>query len=159
MAFKYRKTKYENVYRWLESSTAKCFYCADQEDAPLALELFHDTGRGICRSCLDAFEIGNLAADRHVVELIRPDFQSKDEARDWFKAQAEKSGCRMVAADVIHLGEDEGDSYAYHFVHDWPAYQRGMKALTEQGYASGMDYMNSYTRVEIGDDGNVHIVY
>jgi hypothetical protein len=134
MAFKYRKTKYENVYRWLESSTAKCFYCADQEGAPLAIELFLDTRRGIFHSCLDAFEIGNLATDRHVIELIRPDFQNKDEARDWFKAQAEKSGYRMVAADVINLGEDEGDSYSYHFVHDWPTYQCCMKELSGQAW-------------------------
>ncbi|MBT2293359.1 hypothetical protein J7E73_30555 [Paenibacillus albidus] len=65
----------------------------------------------------------------------------------------------MCIQSTIHLGEDEGDSYSYQFVHDWPTYQCCMKELSGQGYSIGMDLLNSYTKVEIGERGNIHIVY
>jgi hypothetical protein len=34
-----------------------------------------------------------------------------------------------------------------------------MKELSGQGYSTGMDLLNSYTKVEIGERGNIHIVY
>jgi hypothetical protein len=34
-----------------------------------------------------------------------------------------------------------------------------MKELSGQGYSTGMDLLNRYTKVEIGECGKIHIVY
>jgi hypothetical protein len=158
MTFKYKKTKYENLFEWHEKSNDACFYCNDKEGAPIALKLFEDE-RGICSSCLNAFEIGHLGVDRHVIERIHPPFSNSLEAHAWFKQQAEKSGCQMFLVDSIPLGDEGNVCFQYDFVHDIETYQRTRKEVAEKGITSGLDSLECCRTLEIHKDGSIHIVY
>jgi hypothetical protein len=128
MNFKYKKTKYENIFDWASKTDANCFYCNQKHD-DLALQLLSG-GKGICKSCLDSFEIGHLSTDRHVIHQLMPDFKSRDEAKSWF----EKYG-KIVLDDVIDGGDQK--VYLYDFI----------------------NANNDTTRLEILEDGSIHIVY
>lgn len=153
MSFTYKKVKYENIYEWAKNGPGTCFYC--KEDKPVALNLLGE--KGICHECLDAFEIGNLAVDRHVVMKIMPRFADHYEAKEWFSNFGE---LRLV--DTVRNSELW---YLYDFV---TKEQLALPKPPVKEIAPGFigytpeaaDYENnSKTRLEISESGSVHIVY
>lgn len=147
MAFKYKKIKYENIYSWSQSDEGTCFYC--KKDKPITAKLLGD--KGICDDCLHDFEIGNVGADRHVLEKIMPEFNSHEEVAEWF----EKMNVKMVLNDIID------DTYIYHAINDEKTYNDFRNKMKENGYAPlSEEYMYSYNSVEISEDGKIiHIIY
>lgn len=156
MAFAYKKTEYENIYEWLHHhENEQCFYCHDQEQSELALNLI--AGKGICKSCLENFEVGNLAADRHVVEHIQPEVKTREEMVKWLEQHG-----TMELVDVIDVVDEE--IFVYHFINEpekYKEYQRlmenvsGVFALNDEV----MELMKSYTKVEVSSEGSIHIEY
>lgn len=140
--FEFKKTQYENIYEWAEKSTGNCFYCNNSVER-LALQLLGE--KGICPSCLEAFEIGHLGVDRHVVHQITPAFKTEQEAYEWFAARGQ----------VVRIGAGR-----YHFVNDHETYEE-YRAKAEAGgiMLNPMRYMQSYNDLEIDRDGSYHIVY
>lgn len=145
--FKYIKTKYENIYDWSESGEGTCFYC--KQDKDVAIKLIGD--KGICKSCLDSFEVGRLSVDRHVLNHIMPEFKNAKEAINWFKKNTpyryDKKG-------------EVNDWYLYDCVYDEAVYKKHHAQLMS-GELVGMteDFMRMSDRIEFCKDGSVHIIY
>ncbi|MCP8970341.1 hypothetical protein [Ectobacillus ponti] len=156
MSFAYKKREFEDIFAWAEDGNSKCFYCRDKEDAPLAVALVH--GKGICHACLERFEIGHLGADRHVVDHIAPEFQSREEALRWFKQYGE-----VHFVDVVD--EEQDDVYIYHFVNDPEKYRKYQEMLEEMRSKGHLVHLlddreveMSYNSLEIHKDGRYSIV-
>lgn len=101
-------------------------------------------------------------------EARLPGFSSHVEAREHF---SRKYGASFVAIDSFPLG-DKRICYEYHLVLDREAYARGMRALyklsqgeaesstsSSPGTTSGIQLLHSYQKIEIMDDGSVHILH
>lgn len=86
--------------------------------------------KGICQECLDSFEIVNLATDRHVVNRILPVFNDYKEAIQWFKERGS-----IAQDEITEVGEDK--IYLCSF-------------YSKDGV---------WTKVDISENGDVHIVY
>lgn len=95
-----------------------------------------------------------------------PEFSSHAEARKHF---AGKYGDSFVVVDSF-LINDERICYEYHLVLDRDAYTKGMRALyestrdntdfsTSSDIASVEQLLHSYQKIEIMDDGSVHILH
>lgn len=113
MTFK-KKIKYENMYNWAGADQGSCFYC--KEDKPLAFSFFAGVQRGICQDCLDQFEIGNVGADRHVIEhvLHEQNFTTREDVVQWFKAHGVEllEPEELSPGSVSYIVGDEGESEA-----------------------------------------------
>jgi hypothetical protein len=154
--FKYIKKEYQSIYEWMSSNKeASCFYCEKPRDADEMEVTFFAQGHvGICKICFPEFRIGNLAADRHVVERILSKYNRKVDVLNWFR----RNGYELEEQD------SNGEYTAYNFVNNQELYERHMKRIQN---ARGpihtdddvMEELFSYTRIEISKDGNVHIVY
>ena len=114
MTFK-KKVKYENMYNWAGADQGSCFYC--KEDKDLAFSFFAGVQRGICPDCLAEFAIGNVGADRHVIEhlLKVAELKSREAVIAWFQEHGvtlsdpdmdEESGT------ISYIAVDEGESEA-----------------------------------------------
>lgn len=121
------KVEYENIYEWSRSDQGNCFYCY-QDDTELSLKLLGE--KGICKNCLENFEIGNLAVDRHVVNHIHPEFKSHQDGREWFKQHG-----KLMLNDTVRSGDQK-----------WYLYSFRSKAGVE-------------TPLEISENGGIHIIY
>lgn len=87
-------------------------------------------------------------------EANLPSFSSHDEARKYFK-EKHGSNFQMIDSEVIN-GQKY---YFYNLILDEKAYNNGMEELTEKGYTSGLELMNSYQKIEIREDGFVHMIH
>lgn len=151
MGFKHKKREYENIFAWDKEGKGTCFYC--KEDQALALKLIRE--KGICERCLKDFEIGNVGADRHVIERILPkDFKSYKEVVKWF----EDRGIKMILKNVMDI---DGKIYSYDAINNEAAYKRYHKAIKEDGIVPiDKDFINASNTVEISEDGSdIHIIY
>lgn len=99
-------------------------------------------------------------------EARLPTFSSHAEARKHFVG---KYGDNFAAVDSF-LINDERICYEYHLVLDRDAYTKGMRALykstrgstdssTSSDIASADQLLHSYQKIEIMDDGSVHILH
>jgi hypothetical protein len=155
MGFAYKKKKYEDFLEWADATNAKCFYCHDKENAPLAITFIH--AKGICQSCLSQFEIGHLETDRHVIAEIAPSFQTRQEALDWFRQFGPVHFVNVV-------GEDGDDVFIYHFVHDPEKYALYTQTLedVQNGVSDDEETIKklaeSYSSLEIHRNGAYYIV-
>lgn len=145
-----KKEQYENIYEWAESEDGTCFYC--KEDKPVAEKLIGD--KGICKECLDAFEIGHIGADHTLLGIIMPTFCTYWDAEKWLNAYG--AGIKMV--DILDYDADE-TICIYHQIRDKAAYEAGIKGLIAGSLIDGLSFMESYNTVEISLCGNVHILY
>lgn len=100
------------------------------QDKPIALKLMGD-GKGVCQECIDNFKIGHFGADRHVIGHLC-DAKTHKQAVAWIR----KHGGKLV---------DTGDTMDTEFG-KWFFYT---------GTSSGGDC----NRVEICEDGTIHIIY
>lgn len=126
-----KKTTYESIYEWINSKKGTCFYC--YEDKPVALKLMSG-GLGVCQECVDDFKIGHFGADRHVIgHLCNADTHKKAVA--WIK----KFGGKLDFERSDDIGYD-GEVIMCHFYR-------------------GINKDGSTNPVQIGDDGNIHIIY
>ena len=167
--FKYKKTSYENIYEWMERNPeANCFYCGKQRDPDeMAHQFFVEGNVGICKLCMIDFQIGHLAADRHVVERILSEkgYKRRVDVLNWFKRQEYE----LFEADEFGEGESKGK--AYKFINNIDAYKKLQSEIKEHGKLENGRYMteeeaarmneffNNTTRIEIYNNGEVHIVY
>lgn len=101
-------------------------------------------------------------------EARLPGFSSHVEAREYF---SRKYGANFVAVGSFPLG-DERICYEYHLILDRNAYAHGMRTLYESsqdkadsstssspGTTSGLQLLRSYQKIEVMDDGSVHILH
>ena len=87
-------------------------------------------------------------------EAALPDFDSHEEARNWFK---EKYGKDFMMVDSELISEEI--IYFYHLILNRDVYEREMEKLRKGEPSVGTDLMNSYQVVEIFEGGNIHIVH
>lgn len=147
MSFKYKKTKYESIFSWYEKEEGTCFYC--RKDKPVEIKLIGD--KGICKDCLNEFEIGNVGADRHVINHIMPKFNSYKDVVKWF----ENKGVKMVFHSKIE------DTYIYDAINNESKYKEFQELLALGGIIpTNEELMYSSNSVEISEDGrSIHIIY
>ncbi|MBR3690723.1 MAG: hypothetical protein IKL97_06480 [Eggerthellaceae bacterium] len=99
-------------------------------------------------------------------EAQLPEFSSHAEARKHFVG---KYGDNFVAVDSFIVSDDR-ICYEYHLVLDRDAYTKGMRALYEStrgttGSSSSSEvtsvdqFLHSYQKIEIMDEGSVHILH
>lgn len=147
MTFKYKKKRYENIYSWNESGEGTCFYC--KIDKPIEIELIGN--KGICEECLNDFEIGNVGADRHVIQHIIPEFDTYKDVVKWF----EDKGIKMIFKTKID------DTYIYDAINNESKYKEYQELLVSDGIIPmNEEFMYSSNSVEISKDGkSIHIIY
>jgi len=147
MVFVYKKHGYENIFRWNESGEGTCFYC--KGDKPVEIELIGE--KGICKECLDNFEIGNIGADRHVIEQIMPEFDNYKDVVEWL----ENKGIKMIFNNKIE------DTYIFDAINNESKYKEYKELLKSGGIVSmNREFMESSNSIEISEDGkSVHIIY
>lgn len=167
--FKYQKTSYESIYEWMSKNPdASCFYCGKKRDPDEMAHLFFTEGNvGICKLCMSDFRIGHLAADRHVVERILGDkgYKRKVDVLNWFRRQ----GYELFEADEFGEGDYKGTAYNFiNNIEQWNEFQAEIRThgrLHSGGFMSveTTDRMeelsNGSTRIEIYNNGDIHIVY
>lgn len=83
-----------------------------------------------------------------------PQFNSHDEARQWFK---EKYGSEFMMAGSEIIGEEK--CYFYYLILDREAFMRGHKEMEEKGYTTGTALLMSYQPIQIMESGSIHIVH
>jgi hypothetical protein len=95
-----------------------------------------------------------LDMDINELASSMPEFNSHDEGREWF---SNRFGSQFLYKDE---GFSEGKHvFFYHIVKNQDAYDRYMASLTSAGKMEihNMEPFESYTTVEIIEDGNVSI--
>ena len=89
-------------------------------------------------------------------EARLPKFSSHTLAREHF---IQTYGDHFVAADSFLIG-DERICHEYHLVLNPEAYAAGMSKLrTGQGFSDDGAFLHSYQKIEIMDDGSVHVLH
>lgn len=83
-----------------------------------------------------------------------PQFDSHEEAREWFKA---RYGDAFMMTDSEYIGGQK--CYFYYLILDPEAFHKGQKEMQENGYSAGLAFMKSYQSIQIMQDGSVHIVH
>lgn len=151
MTFEFKKTVYESIFEWNDSNKGNCFYCKQFNQVEIQLI----GQKGICKKCLDSFEIGNVGTDRHVIYQILPEFTNYKKVVEWF----ENMGIRMVLKDIIDI--DGMDTYIYDAINDEKKYNELQNKLkTKEILPFSKDSMYSSNSVEISENGqNIHIIY
>jgi len=87
-------------------------------------------------------------------EASLPVFYNHRQARLYFK---NKHGDNffMVDSDIL-----EGEKiYFYHLVLNQQDYKKGINQLRSSGSVSGLEFMNSYQKIEIWENGNIHMIH
>lgn len=87
-------------------------------------------------------------------EANLPEFKSHDEAREYFK--------KKHGSDFMMIGSDEIDGekiYYYALILNREEYNKGMERLERTGYADGLSLLNSYQKIEIWENGNIHMIH
>lgn len=87
-------------------------------------------------------------------EANLPDFSSHDEAREYFK---EKHGSDFVMTDSEIINGQK--IYFYALILNRDDYEKGMQRLATTGYTDGLSLMNSYQKIEIWEDGSIHMIH
>ena len=87
-------------------------------------------------------------------EANLPEFKSYEEAWAYFKEKHGKA-FQMVDSEVI----DGEKIYFYNLILDRETYERCMKEMENNGYSSGLDLIMSYQRIEIWEDGRIHMIH
>ncbi|EJP81998.1 hypothetical protein [Bacillus cereus] len=84
-----------------------------------------------------------------------PSFSSHDEARSWFKGIYGDS-FQLTDSEII-----EGQKcYFYFLILDESEFLRGQNDLQKNGFmADASKYLGSYQKIEIFEDGRIHIVH
>lgn len=87
-------------------------------------------------------------------EYNLPQFNSHDEARAFFKEQ-HGNDFQLVDSDFI------GDKkiYFYYLILDHKAFDKGQQEMNDNGVTYGMDFLNSFQKIEIWEDGNIHMLH
>ena len=89
-------------------------------------------------------------------EACLPEFSSHAAARRHF---VKKYGDNFVAIDSYFIS-DERICYEYHLVLDPDAYTKGMRRLRAgRGFSDGGEFLCSYQKIEVMDDGSVHVLH
>lgn len=83
-----------------------------------------------------------------------PQFHSHEEAKKWFEGRYGKD---FILTDVDYIGKEK--CYFYSLILDWEEYQKGQKALQENGYMAGLEFLMSHQPVQIMESGSIHIVH
>ena len=146
-----KKTIYEDIYKWRRSNLGTCFYC--YEDKPVAIPLVGE--KGICQECLDHFRIGHVATDRHLITHLTKSLRTHDEAVDWLK----KHGIKLAPTgqtDNCHYYMAINNPGTFDLYHDIII---GNGDLTTLSSEVTKKIMNSYTDIEIFNDGEIRIIY
>lgn len=88
------------------------------------------------------------------MEANLPEFESAAEAREYFK---EKHGKNFVLlfSDVI----DGMKIYFNNLVLNEEVYERSLRYLGNDNDIDGLELLNSYQRIEIWEDGRVHMIH
>ncbi|MEH7114531.1 hypothetical protein V7124_19520 [Neobacillus niacini] len=83
-----------------------------------------------------------------------PDFKSHDEARRFLK---EKHG---RALQLVGKEEIDGEMiYFYDLILNREVYVKGMNELIMKGHSSGLEFLMSSQRIEIWEDGRIHMIH
>jgi len=150
MLFRKKKT-YEDIYKWRRSNNGTCFYC--YEDKPVAIPLV--SGRGICQECLDHFRIGHVGTDRHIITHLTRSMRSHDETVLWLR----KQGIKLAPTgyiDGVHSYMAINNPGIFTHYND---IIYGSADLTTVDKNTAQKIMDSYTDIEIFNDGDIRIKY
>ncbi|HEY3424674.1 MAG TPA: hypothetical protein VGL27_07755 [Negativicutes bacterium] len=146
-----KKTTYENIYKWRRSNNGTCFYC--YEDKPVAIPLVGE--KGICQECLDQFKVGHVGTDRHVIAHLTRGIRNHQDAVDWLK----KHGVKLAPNghnDNVHFYmaiNNPGNFNNYHDI----IYGNDDTTAINSDIANKIT--DSYTDIEIFNDGEIRIIY
>lgn len=84
-----------------------------------------------------------------------PDFSSHDEARDWFKLKYNNSFQLETSQEI-----NGQKLYFYFLILDHEKFFKGQQEMTEKGFiGDALEYLGSYQKIEIYEDGSIHIVH
>jgi hypothetical protein len=150
MRFK-KKTTYEDIYKWRRSNIGTCFYC--YEDKPVAIPLIGE--KGICQNCLDHFRIGHVGTDRHLIRHFTRSLHTHNETITWLKDHGVK---------LAPNGQSSNCHY-YMAINNLEIFDRYYDIISGNGDAASLSsevikkIKNSYTDIEIYNDGEIRIIY
>ena len=150
MLFRKKKT-YEDIYKWRRSNNGTCFYC--YEDKPVAVPLVN--GKGICQDCLDHFKIGHVGTDRHIITHLTKSIRSHDDTALWLR----KHGIKLAPTgykDGVHSYMAINNPGIFTHYND---IVYGSADLSTVDKNTAQKIMESYTNIEIFNDGDIRIHY
>lgn len=89
-------------------------------------------------------------------EARLPTFSSQTEARDYF---VKKYGDNFFIVDSFVI-DGERICYEFHLVLNWGAYTDGIRRLSEEhSISDNGEFLCSYQKIEVMDDGSVHVLH